>query len=191
MVGCNITKTYTTFKIAKILDVYPSTVAGWVDRGTLKAYVTPGGHRRVQREDLISFMRIHNMPIPSELEDSGVTSVLIVDDDEMVLNAVTRMLEKSPDYTFKIKTASDGFEAGQLVSVLRPHLILLDIMLPSLDGFKVCETVRQQYPDMKIIAMSGYASQENKDRILKLGANAFLSKPFEMEDLFKTISFVM
>ncbi|RLD16155.1 MAG: hypothetical protein DRI36_06100, partial [Caldiserica bacterium] len=57
-------KTFTTFDIAKILDVYPSTVAKWIDKGELNAFTTPGGHRRVRKSDLVSFLKKHNIPVP-------------------------------------------------------------------------------------------------------------------------------
>jgi len=79
------TKTYTTFYISKICDVYPTTVANWIDEGKLKAFTTPGGHRRVSADDLKEFLKKYNMPVPEKLFSNGKKKVLAVDDDKAVL----------------------------------------------------------------------------------------------------------
>ncbi|MBN2407060.1 MAG: helix-turn-helix domain-containing protein [Elusimicrobia bacterium] len=63
-------KPYTTFDIAKMLHVYSGTVARWIDDGKITAYVTPGGHRRVNGKDLKKFLMEYNMPIPPEIVDN-------------------------------------------------------------------------------------------------------------------------
>ncbi len=88
-----IKKNYTTFNIARMLNVYSSTVARWIDERKLKAFVTPGGHRRVNGRDLYVFLKKHNMPIPAELTYSNKKKILVVDDNLGVLNSIVKILE--------------------------------------------------------------------------------------------------
>jgi len=81
----------TTFEISQICEVNPTTVQNWVKGKKLKAYVTPGGHRRVRREDLISFMREFGMPIPTQL-GGAPTFILIVDDEKDIIDLLTLLL---------------------------------------------------------------------------------------------------
>jgi two-component system OmpR family response regulator len=178
-------QTYTTFDIAKLLDVYPTTVANWIDNSKLKAFNTPGGHRRVMADDLAAFMRHHNMPIPGELR-SNRTKILVVDDDQAVLKSISSFLLLQ-DEPYEVFTAADGFAAGQAVVQHRPDLVLLDIKLPGIDGIKVCEQIKGQYPATKVVAITGYATQENQDRMTKAGADAFLSKPFRMKAMLAVV----
>ncbi|MFH1957375.1 MAG: response regulator [bacterium] len=179
------TKTYTTFYISKICDVYPTTVANWIDEGKLKAFTTPGGHRRVRAKDLKEFLEKYNIPISDELVSEGRKKILVVDDDKIVLDSIVGVLQYKKKY--KIFKAVDGFQAGQAVSEHEPDLIILDIMLPGMDGFEVCKTIRKKNKQVKIIAVTGYNTEENKNKILACGANAYMAKPFEMAELLKKI----
>lgn len=103
-------KRFSTFDVADMIGVDPGSVANWIDSGVLKAHRTPGGHRRVDAEDLLRFLREHNMPIPAQLKDRPVR-ILVVDDER----AMTQMLAKAirlqfPDY--EVVEAHDGFRAG-------------------------------------------------------------------------------
>ena len=177
-------KTFTTFDISKMLDVYPTTVADWIDEDKLKAFTTPGGHRRVSRKDLLEFLKKHNMPVPEEFVKTR--AILVVDDDEKVVYAIERIINKKlPDH--RVVIARDGFEAGRAVSGENPDLIILDIALPGLDGFKVCELIRENNKETAILVITGFPTDENRDRILAAGADKFMAKPFLMEDLVKNM----
>lgn len=171
-------KTYTTFAIAKMLGVYPSTIANWVDSGKLKAFNTPGGHRRVLPVDLRAFLKRHNMPLPAGLVLEEI-KILVVDDDPTILELVTGFL-KSAKMGYKIHTAADGFEAGRLLGLHDPQLVVLDLKLPGIDGFEVCRQIKEQHPQTRVLAITGYDNEENKREIMKAGADAFLGKPFRM-----------
>ena len=177
-------KTYTTFDIARLLDVYPTTVANWVDGEKLKAFVTPGGHRRVKAEDLVIFLKKYNMPVPRDLVLAYKKRILVVDDDRSVRESIVRILRSKND-KYEVFAAGDGFQAGSALSNFRPDLVILDLMLPGIDGFRVCELIRQQDKKIKILAITGYSTRENKKKILAKGADSFLSKPFEMAELMK------
>ncbi len=171
-------KTYTTFKIAKMLDVYPSTVADWVDKGKLAAFNTPGGHRRVLEPDLIAFIKRHKMPLPAGLVPEKI-KILVVDDDPAILQLVTGFLT-SVKKGYEIFIAADGFEAGRLLGQHDPQLVVLDLKLPGIDGFEVCRQIKEQHSLTRVLAITGYDTDENKQRIMKAGADAYLGKPFRM-----------
>ena len=172
---------FTTFETAKLCHVSPLSIINWVNAGRLPAFRTPGGHRRIRREDLIRFMRDSGIPLPDELrEGSGKPKVLVVDDEAGIRDVLSEHLAThTPAY--EVLTASDGFEAGRLVATFRPEIVLLDLRMPGLDGFQICRTIKAD-PDSSstiVIAMTGFYSPETEARILECGAVRCFAKPFE------------
>ena len=109
-------KNLSTFAIAEMLHVDPGSVANWIDQKLLKAYRTPGGHRRVTVGDLVKFLREHNMPIPEDL-DSRPACVLVVDDEPAITKLISRTIKAAlPEV--EVIEANDGFRAGSLVGLL-------------------------------------------------------------------------
>lgn len=179
-------KTYSTFDIARMLDVVPGTVANWVDSGRLKAFSTLGGHRRISRENLLVFLKKNALPIPDILADSsGKKKILVVEDDVKLLKLVVKALKRFRD--FELLTAADGFQAGQLMEGRKPDLVVLDLMLPDINGFKVCELIKARNKKARVIAMTGYDSEDIKRKILDAGADAYLIKPFQFKTLFEQV----
>jgi len=166
-----------------MLHVDPGSVANWVDQGLLKAHRTPGGHRRVSASDLVVFLREHKMPIPEVLEPAP-TRVLVVDDEPAIAELVSEAIRAAyPD--FDIQVANDGFKAGTILSTMTPDLVVLDLMMPGLDGFEVCQLIKTQdtTKHAEVIAMTGFPSEENVDRIVSCGARACLAKPLQIAEL--------
>lgn len=178
-------RTFTTFAIAKMLDVYPSTVANWVDSGKLKAFSTPGGHRRVLPEDLKTFLKKHKMPVPSGLAAEHL-NILIVDDNANIVEAIEGFL-KMAGKGYQIHTASDGFAAGKELVLHKPDLVILDLRLPGIDGFEVCRQIKALDQNIKVMAITGYDTKENRRKIEEAGAEAFLPKPFRLQELQEKI----
>jgi len=179
-------QTYSTFDIAKMLEVVPGTVAKWIDNGKLKAFNTLGGHRRVSQTDLLAFLKENSMPVPAALADaSGKKKILIVEDDEKFLKLVVKAFKTLKDY--ELFTATDGFQAGQLVEGHKPDLVVLDIMLPDINGFKVCELIKAKNKKIRVIAITGYNSEDIKKKILDAGADTYLIKPFHFKTLFEHV----
>jgi len=185
-------KSYTTHQVARYCDVEANTVINWIDKGRLNAYRTPGGHRRIKKQDFVSFLKEYNIPFPHGLEKENSRKILIIEDDRRVIEVITKIIQKlKPAYG--ISQALDGFEAGKQVLALHPDLVILDLMLPGIDGFKVCANIRndEAIRDVKILAVTGYDSPENKRRILECGANAYLAKPFGAEELVTQIEHLL
>ena len=183
-----MSKVYTTFEISRFCSVDISTVMGWVDDGKLKAYRTPGGHRRVSHPDLLSFLEKYQMPIHPALQVRQAR-VLIIEDNPVTVRILKRAIEKFVP-SDEIEVALDGFEAGRKLEMFQPDLILLDLMLPGVDGFQVCKNIRgdERKKNVKILAISGLKGEETRKRILSMGADAFLAKPFELSDIRNVVS---
>jgi len=184
-------KIYTTYQIGKFCQVNIRTVIRWIETGKLKAYSTPGGHRRVKWSDLITFLTQNRMPIPREIEEAKKKKVLVVDDDPDFQAIVTQMLQKIADV--EIQTTSSGFDAGILVAEWYPDLILLDFIIPDLDGFEVTKKIRSN-PRLKkipIIAVTSITDQQELERVKTCGVNAVVTKPIESESFLKKIDRVL
>lgn len=155
----------------------------WAARGLLRSRTTPGGHRRFLLSDVEEFARSRgSMPVP--LRSGRPDRVLIVDDD-IQLGAYLAEIIKSRDAAIAIEIARDGFEAGAKVESFRPHALLLDLMMPGMDGFEVCRWLRSRptLNHVRIVAMTGFPSEENVERIMIAGADACLQKPLDPERL--------
>jgi DNA-binding response OmpR family regulator len=125
--------------------------------------------------------------IPTDALESGKRKILVVDDDPDLVDMISRVLEK--DGRFEVKVARNGFDAGMLVKEYQPDLIVLDVMLPDINGREVCQRIRSDsnLADVKIICISGMVEQDKVQELKKAGANDFLQKPFEMEQLIERI----
>lgn len=179
---------YTTHDISRLLQVDPSTVSKWIDRGILMAFRTPGGHRRVRSSDLRTFLIAHEMPVPDEL-GAGPIKLLVVDDEKSALDAIKRAFKAFSNQVDLVTTTS-GVEAVLLVSELRPHGLLIDLNMPEVDGLEVVRRVRarKSLEGVRLITMTGRHSQETVDASLKAGAIACLPKPLDIQqvlELFK------
>jgi excisionase family DNA binding protein len=183
----NKTKWYLTpNEVAEMLMVSPVTVRQWAKKGELKALNTPGGHRRFMRRDIERFARDRGLALQPAEGDR--TRVLIVDDDEQIRGYLVELLaECSGDVT--VETARDGFEAGQKVNTFQPHVLLLDLMMPGLNGFEVCRFLKEQPATkaIRIVAMTGYATKENVDLILSAGAERCVAKPLDPDALLEAL----
>ena len=184
---------FTTFESAKLCHVSPLSIINWVNAGRLPAFRTPGGHRRIRREDLVRFMRDNGMPLPEELrEGSGRPRVLVVDDEASIREVLTEHLT-TREKPYEVMAAADGFEAGRLVATFKPDVVLLDLRMPGMDGFQVCRTIKAD-PDSTrtvVIAMTGYYTPETEAKILECGALRCVAKPVEPSTLAGMIDEVL
>jgi excisionase family DNA binding protein len=179
------TKTvFTTGEAAKICKVSQQTIIRCFDNGTLKGFRVPGSRfRRIPRDQLFAFMRDNG--IPTDALESSKRKILIVDDDEELVELLTDVFER--DARFDIKTANNGFDAGMLVKEFRPDLVVLDVMLPDINGKEVCQRVRSDdsLESVKIICISGMVEQDKIAELKEAGANDFMNKPFNVEKLLE------
>jgi excisionase family DNA binding protein len=175
-------KVYTTGEAAKICKVSQQTIIRCFDNGSLKGFRVPGSRfRRIPRADLYSFMRANG--IPTDALESGKRKLLIVDDDQELVELLADTFER--DGRFEIKTANNGFDAGMLVKEFRPDLVVLDIMLPDINGKEVCQRIRSDatMEAVKIICISGMVEQDKVADLKAAGADDFMQKPFATDKL--------
>ena len=177
------TKTvFTTGEAAKICKVSQQTIIRCFDNGSLKGFRVPGSRfRRIPREQLFAFMKDNG--IPTDALESGKRKILIVDDDVELVELMAAAF--SGDSRFEVRTANNGFDAGMQVKEFRPDLVVLDVMLPDINGKEVCQRVRND-PTMetvKVICISGMVEQDKIADLRAAGANDFMSKPFAIEQL--------
>ena len=177
------TKTvFTTGEAAKICKVSQQTIIRCFDNGSLKGFRVPGSRfRRIPRDNLYSFMKDNG--IPTDALESGKRKLLVVDDDEDLVELIVDAFAR--DGRFDIKTANNGFAAGMAVREFRPDLVVLDVMLPDINGKEVCQRVRgdSAMKTCKIICISGMVEQDKIADLLAAGADDFMNKPFNVEDL--------
>ncbi|HBG61979.1 MAG TPA: hypothetical protein DDX37_09145 [Candidatus Omnitrophica bacterium] len=184
-------KTLTSYDIAEYCDIAPRTAVQWISEGKIKAYRTPGNHFRVKMEDFILFLKEYNIPIPEELEPLDIKNkkkkILIVDDDKNMALTIERTLKLKGRYNLEL--ALDGFDAGRKVVEFKPDLVILDIRMPGMDGYAVTKRIKSipELSCMKIIAISAFFEQDGKEKILLLGADTCLDKPFDKEKLLGEI----
>jgi excisionase family DNA binding protein len=179
------TKTvFTTGEAAKICKVSQQTIIRCFDNGSLKGFRVPGSRfRRIPRDQLYAFMKDNG--IPTDALESGKRKLLIVDDDEELVELMSEVFES--DGRFDIKTANNGFDAGMLVREFRPDLVVLDVMLPDINGKEVCQRVRSDssLESVKILCISGMVEQNKIQELRAAGANEFMNKPFTIDDLHR------
>ena len=173
---------FTTGEAAKICKVSQQTIIRCFDNGSLKGFRVPGSRfRRIPRDQLYSFMRENK--IPTDALESGKRKVLIVDDDLELVDLLKDVFDR--DGRFDIRTANNGFDAGMQVKEFKPDLMVLDVMLPDINGKEVCQRVRsdKKMDMVKIICISGMVEQDKISELIEAGANDFMHKPFTVERL--------
>jgi two-component system OmpR family response regulator len=179
------TKTvFTTGEAAKICKVSQQTIIRCFDNGSLKGFRVPGSRfRRIPRHELFSFMRDNG--IPTDALESGKRKALIVDDDQDLVELLADAFSR--DGRFDVKTANNGFDAGMLVKEFRPDVVVLDIMLPDINGKEVCQRVRgdKTLEQVKIICISGMVEQDKVADLRAAGADDFMQKPFQVDKLLE------
>ncbi|MFB3884133.1 MAG: response regulator [Thermodesulfobacteriota bacterium] len=175
----------TVSQASRYCKVSSKTIINWIEAGHLKAYKTVGGHRRIKKEDLDRFLKEKGMPLPEEAKAADERKkVLVVDDDRIIVETIVQALEED-EFGYEMVSASDGFEAGLQVSHFKPDLMILDIMMPDINGYEVCQKVKSspETKDTKIIVLSAYLDDEAFRQMKEYGADACFSKPLPLEQL--------
>jgi len=176
----------TPGQVAKLLMVSPAAVRLWAEKGEIKALTTPGGHRRFLPSEVERFSKERGL---TTLKKQNLkTSILIVDDDIQFTNYLNKLLSKFPTQV-EVAVANDGFSAGLKIREQEPDVVLLDIMMPGLDGFTVCQRIKSNSitSEIRVIAMTGYPSADNVEKILAAGAEACLPKPVDKDELLQLL----
>jgi excisionase family DNA binding protein len=180
-------KIFTTGEAAEVCKVSQQTIIRCFDSGRLGGFRVPGSKfRRIPRAELIKFMQDNE--IPTTALEAGGKRVLVVDDDPGIIELFNDVFSR--DGRFEVRAASTGYDAGMLTESFRPHLVLLDYMLPDINGNLVCQRIRNN-PELsgtKVIVVSGVINQPEIDALKKSGADDFVKKPFNIVQLIEKMS---
>jgi len=152
----------------------------------LKGFRVPGSRfRRIPRDSLYRFMKENS--IPTDALETGRRGVLVVDDDPAVVELITDVLGR--DGRFEIKSIDNGFGAGMIAKEYHPDLIILDVMLPDINGKAVCELIRSDstMSDIKIICISGMVEEDKIKELRDAGADDFMHKPIDIDELLRRV----
>lgn len=186
-------------EMAQKADVLVSTIRYYTDIGLLKAAMTTeGGHRlyeeapTMERLGKIKRMVAKGMTLPeiqTQIEHEVATKkILVVDDEPEIIDFIRDLMADTIPH--QIESASDGFTAGRMVHVFAPDLVILDLLLPGVDGFQVCRMIRddEETRSVKILAVTGYDSADIRAKILESGADDYLGKPLDYHQTLEKIS---
>lgn len=181
-------KDLSTFQVAELLGVDPGSVSNWIDQGLLGAYRTPGGHRRTSREDLLAFLKGHDMPVPRELLAERVR-VVIVDDQPAMTQMIAKAIKmRRPD--FEVVEVHDGFAAGVVIATEPPRVVILDLRMPGVNGPRVCRMIRSRPTTRNtvVLVVAANPSKEVEAEMLKAGAARVLALPLDLPSLVAEVS---
>ncbi|MFW5798032.1 MAG: response regulator [Planctomycetota bacterium] len=182
-------KVFGVGQIAKYCHVDRTTILRWIKEGKMAAYSLPSGYYRVKSEDLLAFLRKYKMPIPSDLRGDEAVKVLVVDDEDMMREVMVESLQSYQPVLFEVEAASGGVEACIKIGRFRPDVILLDVMMPGMDGVDVCRELKSspQTTETKVIVVTGYMNHEKVAKIREAGVDSVLAKPVAPEALMEEI----
>lgn len=177
----------TPNEVAELLMVAPVTVRSWAQKGLLRAHTTPGGHRRFLKTEVERFA------LETGASDTNqrlaARRLLIVEDDVQLATMLTELLSgTNPSPT--VEVANNGFDAGRKMLTFNPEIVLLDLMMPGLNGFEVCRQIKSDaaFRHVRVVAMTGYPSPENINAIMQAGAERCLTKPLDMSALLEALA---
>ncbi|MFH1725422.1 MAG: response regulator [Elusimicrobiota bacterium] len=173
-------KTYTTFQVARFCDVYPSTVISWVKQNKIEAYATPGGHRRIRKSDLLEFLKKFKLPISDELREPS-NRILIVEDEPAVGRMIKKALQRASS-EFAVEWTQDGVGALLALAKDPPDLIILDVVMPVVDGARVLASLRADPATrgIKVVGITGKRLPPAKLQFMRRHTEAFYVKPFDI-----------
>jgi excisionase family DNA binding protein len=172
------TEWLTLGQAARFLGVAQSTIRKWSDQGRVPAFYTPGGHRRYRRVDLEHFL---DRSGPGGKGRPGPL-VLLVDDDARVRELVRVNLEFE-GYT--VREAASAEEGMAAIEEAKPELILLDVMMPHVDGWEMLRRVQENYGvgSIPVVMFSGKVNEQSQAEAEARGARGFVGKPFDLQQL--------
>ena len=170
----------TLGQAAKYLGVAQSTIRKWSDQGRVPAFYTPGGHRRYRRADLDNFL---NRSGPGGAAQQGPL-VLIVDDDPRVREYVRVNLEMEG---YAVREASSAEEGLAVLEEVSPDLVLLDVMMPEVDGWEMLRRLQERHGvgAIPVVMFSGKVEEQAAAEATARGAQGFLGKPFDPQQLIE------
>ena len=181
--------TFSTTDVARYCRVSGVQVTRWIKDGKLKCYRYPGGRYKISRNNFREFLEKNNIPIIDEFfECHERVRILIGEDDFDFAESLRQVLEeKYPE--FELEVVNDGYEVLLKLGEFKPDLLILDIKMPKINGLEVCQRMKNNsvLRGVKILAITGNSRTYTRETVLESGADEYLVKPFESEELFRNI----
>ena len=176
----------TPRELAQLCGVSPDTVRSWCFRKQINFATTPGGHKRFRRQDVLEFLKERGFPLPQTDKLSPIR-VLVVDNDDAFRNSLVGALQKELD--FNVKEAVDGYQAGRMLGEFEPDVVILDLLMPGIDGLKVCRDIKsgEKANQIRIIVVTGSPDEDTFQAAREAGADECLAKPVGVERLIELI----
>ena len=155
------------------------TLKRWIDTGSLTAFRTPGGHRRILVDEFKRFLSAEGMPPYAEATDQRI---LIADDNPGTVAVLLEALSADPR-GFALASATDGYDALVKVGAFKPTVLILDVLMPGLNGIEVCRRLRagRETAGIRILGITGQHTLIPD--LLAAGADTCLAKPWRLEVL--------
>ena len=167
----------TLGQAAKFLGVAQSTIRKWSDQGRVPAFYTPGGHRRYRRSDLETFL---DRSGPGG--HGGGPLVLVVDDDPRLREFIRVNLEMEG---YAVREAESAEEALSAIEDQAPDLVLLDVVMPGIDGWQMLQRMQERHGSIPVIMFSGKVDERSLAEAADRGARGFIGKPFDPQQLIE------
>jgi excisionase family DNA binding protein len=167
----------TLGQAARFLGVAHSTMRKWSDHGRVPAFYTPGGHRRYRRGDLEAFLVRSGPP-----RQQSAPAVLLVDDDERMRTVVRLELER---HGYDVQEAASADEGLAVIADRKPQLVLLDVLMPHVDGWEMLRRIQERYGfgAIPVLMFSGQVDEEGRRQAVSGGAQGFVAKGFDLDEL--------
>ncbi len=166
---------FSTQAAARLCHVTPMTIIRWINEGRIRAYKTPGGHRRIMKADLERFCTQCGIPFIYEMQNEvdPTPRVMVIDDNpcdvDAIVDALVDRTQNEDAWAFKIATVNDLFDAGYTFAEFRPHTVFVDLDMPGLAINALIASFRRvAQGDLRIIGV-GRASVP--------GLDAFVPRP--------------
>lgn len=178
----------STKETAALLDVSLRTVQLWVESGVLRAWKTAGGHRRIPREAIDELLAERRRSLAGDKAPAERFKLLVAEDEADLLKLYRLQIE-GWGLPVTLLTAHNGFEALIRIGEQRPDLLLTDLNMPGIDGFRMIRTLRanDDFRGMEIIAVTALGAEEIKDRGgLPDGVGVF-TKPVPFSELERIV----
>jgi excisionase family DNA binding protein len=176
---------FSSREVGKLVGADPSSVNRWIDSGRLKAYRTPGGHRRVLLENLVAFLNELAIPVPAELRARAL-SLLLCDSDEGHLRGLRRGLQRL-DRELELRACGSALEALILLGAHRPDAMLLDVSPAGTDALEICRRIKSSSDTAAVVlvACATRPTAQLESRLREAGVRALLPKPVKPASLLE------
>ncbi|MDY6950462.1 MAG: response regulator [Thermodesulfobacteriota bacterium] len=185
-------ESYSSMELARILGVHRVTITNWIKQGALRAVRTPGGRYKVAKRDLIAFLEQREIPVPAYIRTGKKRLVVAVDDEKPVLKTLETFFSRGDlPFLYEFKAFENPFDAALYIGDSKPDLVLLDLVMPQLDGFELAKKIKGTSPKTRIIVITGHPTEENLAHFRSYGVDAFLGKPLELTVLKGTMEEIL